>query len=856
MKKTLLLAVVAWMTVGVAASSNWYAPKTATIVPGNHFGQQLAQAPTSATGAAPVRSTQARPAQAPAAPAAAPAEYHELVTKYCVTCHNNRLNVPAASPLYLDSANLDDPGKDAAAWEKVVRKLGAVGTMPPANSPQPGAAKLAEFRTWLAGNLDRSAAVQQNPGRYVLHRLNRTEYANAIRDLLAVNVDVTELLPSDGGDFGFDNVATALPTSPLLLERYLTAAMRISDLAVGDTAMAPGATVYPISLEVTQQEHVPGLPLGTRGGTLIHHIFPTDGDYLFSVRLNRTILNGYSGLQGNEKPQQFLVLIDGKQVFSEKVGGPDDHKLSVDDVNKAGEVLDQRLKVRASVTAGPHEVGFTWLDTPLPVGQDVWQPSLRDTQEVHMAGGVPRIRAGVIEGPYNASGISSTPSRERIFVCRPTSAGQEAPCAEKIVASLARRAYRRPVNADDTDAPMAFYTKARQSGGNFDAGIRAVVARILASPSFVYRSEKDPDTLRAGGAHAVSDIELASRLSFFLWSSIPDDQLLNLAIAGRLRQPGVLAAQVRRMIADERADVMVANFVGQWLQVRNLESRVTPDLLIFPDFDDNVRKGFRKETELFFGSVVRDNASALRLLDADYTFVNERLAKHYGIPGVYGDRFRRVQIPDPNRRGLLGEGSLLSLTGIANRTSPTIRGKYVLSVLLNTPPPQPPPNVPPLDKTATATAGKKLSVRQQVELHRSNPVCASCHRNIDPVGFALENFDSVGQWRDTTADGLPIDAVGTLPDGKIVNGPVQLREALLSRPDIFVGAVTENLVIYALGRGLEPADMPVVRSIVKNAAQNDYRFQSIIMGIVQSAPFQMRTKLAPSDTGNKVAQVN
>jgi len=854
-KRVLLLAVVTWMSVSVAASSQWYAPQTATIVPGNHgnnVNHQLAQAPTSAVRSTPVRSTPARSAQTPgSAPGAgAPAEYHQLVTRYCVTCHNNRLNVPTANPLYLDSANLDDPAKDAASWEKVIRKLGAVGTMPPANSPSPGTAKLAEFRTWLAATLDRSAAVQQNPGRFVLHRLNRTEYANAVRDLLAVNVDVTQLLPSDGGDFGFDNIATALPTSPLLLERYLTAAMRISDLAVGDTAMTPGATVYPISLEVTQREHVDGLPLGTRGGMLVHHIFPTDGDYLLSVRLNRTILNGYSGIQGNEKPQEFLVLVDGKQVFSEKVGGPDDHKMSVDDVNKAAEVLDQRLKVRVSMTAGPHDVGFTWLDKPAQQ-QDVWQPSLRDTQEVHMAGGVPRLRAGVIEGPYNATGISDTPSRDRIFVCHPSAASDESACAQKIVATLTRRAFRRPVTVEDTETPLAFYAQERKSGGDFDAGIRAAVARVLASPSFLYRSERDPETLRAGAAHQISDVELASRLSFFLWSSIPDDQLLNLAIAGRLREPGVLTAQVRRMVADERANAMVANFVGQWLQVRNLESRVTPDLLLFPDFDDNVRKAFRTETELFFSSVLRENQSALRLLDADYTFVNERLAKHYGIPGVYGTRFRRVQLTDPNRRGLLGEGSILGLTAIANRTSPTIRGKYVLSVLLNTPPPQPPPNEPTLDKSAIP--GKAMTVRQQVETHRSNPVCASCHRNIDPVGFALENFDSVGQWRETTADGLPIDAAGTLPDGTKVNGPVQLREALLSRPDVFVGAVTENLLIYALGRGLEPADMPVVRGIVKNAAQNDYRFMSIIMGIVQSAPFQMRTKLA--DTGT-VARAN
>ena len=767
-------------------------------------------------------------------------EYRQMLDKYCVGCHSDRVKTPPDHPLNLQSASLDDPLRDVATWERVVRKLGVPGTMPPPPNASPGIPKLTEFRGWLSATLDKVEAPAQSPGRFVLHRLNRTEYANAVRDLLAVNVDVTQLLPSDGGDFGFDNIATALPASPLLLERYLTAAMRISQLAVGDTTIKPSATVYPIGLEVTQRERVDGLPLGTRGGMLVRHIFPADGDYLLSVRLNRTILNGYTGLQGNEKPQTYVVLVDGKQVFSEKVGGPDDHKASVDDGNKASAAVDERLKVRVSVTAGPHDVGFTWIDKPGQL-QDDWQPSQRDTQEVHMVAGVARIRATVIEGPYNVIGLSSTPSRERIFVCHPTTKLAELPCAQQIVTRLARRAFRRPVTAIDVEAPLAFYDDERKSGGNFDAGIRAAVARILASPSFLYRSERDPQTLRAGAAHAVSELELASRLSFFLWSSIPDDALINLAVAGRLREPGVLAAQVRRMLNDERAESMIENFVGQWLQVRNLESRVTPDILMFPDFDDNVRKAFRTETEMFFASVVRDNTSALRLLDADYTFVNERLAKHYGIPGVYGPRFRRVQIPDPNRRGLLGEGSILGLTGIANRTSPTIRGKYVLAVLLNTPPPPPLPSVPTLDKSAVP--GKKMTVREQVELHRANAVCSSCHRNIDPVGFALENFDSVGQWRDKTEDGLPIDTAGVLPDGTPVNGPVQLREALLKRPDVFVGAVTENLLIYALGRGLEPTDMSVVRSVVRNAKQSDYKFQNLIMGIVQSAPFQMRTKI-------------
>ena len=768
MKKALLLAVLAWMSVGVAASSIWSTPQAGNVV---RSSQVLAQSATPAAKPAPVRSTQAAPA-APAAAAAAPAEYHQMVNRYCATCHNKRLNLPADNPLYLDSANLDNPEKDAASWERVVRKLGMGGAMPPLGSATPGNEKLGQLRTYLVGALDRSAPGAKAPGEYILHRLNRTEYANSIRDLLAVNVDVTGLLPSDGGDFGFDNVATALPTSPLLLERYMTAAMRISDLAVGDTAVAPGATVYPVSLDVTQRERVEGMPLGTRGGVLVHHIFPTDGDYILSVRLNRTILNGYSGIEGNEKPQDYVVLIDGQQVFTTKIGGPEDHKLSADDPQKAGPILDQRLRARVAVTAGPHDVAFTWIDKPAQ-DQSVWQPSMRDTLEVHMAGGVPRIRAGVIEGPYNATGISDTPSRDRIFVCRPSSAAQENACAQQIVASLTRRAYRRAVTEADTAPPYAFYAQERKSGGNFDAGIRAAVARVLASPSFVYRAETDPSAAPAGTAHQISEVELASRLSFFLWSSIPDDQLLNLATAGKLRQPGVLQQQVRRMMADDRSNAMVANFVGQWLQLRNLEAKVSPDLLLFPDFDDNVRKAFRTETEMFFGSVLRENQSTLRLLDADYTFANERLAKHYGIDGVYGTRFRRVPLTDPNRRGLLGQGSILGLTSVANRTSPTIRGKYVMAVLLNTPPSPPPPVVPALEKSADEK--KPTTVREQLELHRANPVCASCHRNIDPVGFALENFDSAGQWREKVGL-LPVDNVGTLVDGRTVKGPVELRQ--------------------------------------------------------------------------------
>jgi len=464
-----------------------------------------------------------------------------------------------------------------------------------------------------------------------------------------------------------------------------------------------------------------------------------------------------------------------------------------------------------------------------------------------MIGGLPRLRTVSIDGPYNVRGIGEGPSRERLFVCHPAanpgSNVDESGCATKILTNLARRAYRRPVTPADIEAPMSFYKKSRQSGGNFDDGIRSGVARVLSSPNFLYRIEKDPATARAGVAHPVSDVELASRLSFFLWSSIPDEKLLDLAAAGRLREPAVFAAQVHRMLEDERTDALVDNFTGQWLQLRNLEAKVAPDLLMFPDFDDNTRKGFRKETELFFGYILREDRSTLDLLNADYTFVDERLARNYGIKGVYGPQFRRVKLTDPNRRGLLGQGSVLSMTSVATRTSPVFRGKYVLSTFLNTPPPPAPPNVPTLEESIKEASTVPKTVRAQLELHRTNQPCAGCHRVIDPPGFALENFNSVGQWRATDADGAPLDTTGTLADGSKVNGPVALREAIASRPDAFVTVVTEKMLTYALGRGLEPSDMPVVRRIVKKAAQNDYRLSSIVMGIVESAPFQMRTKL-------------
>ena len=793
--------------------------------------QGIAPKPAAKTAAAPLLKADA--------PLPATTDFQPMVTKYCVGCHNTRNPLPAGAPLALDKVNLADPAGDPVTWERVVKKLG-VGAMPPQGAPTPGAVELTRFRSAIIAHLDAAAAKKKEPGKFVLHRLNRTEYANAVRDLLGVTIDPTDLLPSDGGEFGFDNVATALKTSPLMLERYVAAGLQVAGLAVGDATAEPGTATYTISTVVSQLQHVEGLPLGTRGGMVVEHTFPADGEYVFSGRLLKTVAEGLSGVEGHETPHDFVVTIDGKRVFSAPIGGKADHDAAKENTPVPREEFNKRMtSPRIKVTAGRHDVGFTFVERPQQE-QNMWQPVLRASQEAHNPAGMPRLRNGIIEGPYSVTGAGNSESRKRLFVCTPKPAAQEAPCADRILSTVAKRAFRRPLAKGDMDAPLALYRDERTAGGDFDAGIRAGLARILTSPSFLFRSEYDPATLPNGAAHQVTDLDLASRLSFFLWSSIPDEELLNLAIAGRLRAPGVLDAQVKRMIADSRADGLMNAFTGQWLQLRNLD-KVTPDVLLYPDFDDNVRQAMRRETEMLFASIVRENRSALTLLDADYTFVNERLAKHYGIHNVYGSRFRRVPVTDPNRRGILGHASLLSMTSVANRTSPVLRGKYIISNLLNTPPLPPPPVVPEL--AASELKDRPSTVREQLERHRANPVCASCHRNIDPVGFALENFDAVGQWRTATREGLPIDAAGVLSDGSKVDSPSALRQALLAKPEVFVGTIAEKMLIYALGRGLEPVDMPVVRSIVKSSAAQNYAMQSIVLGIVRSVPFQMRTTL-------------
>jgi mono/diheme cytochrome c family protein len=824
--------------------------------------------------AAPLLAQTGSTASKPGATADA-VKYRAFLDKYCVACHSNRAANPVEGPVNLQSAGFDELLGHAETWERVLRKL-SVRAMPPPGLPRPSEAEYAGFTNWLAASLDRAWEGHSTPGRYVVHRLNRAEYANAIRDLLAVDIDVTDLLPTDGAEFGFDNIATALKTSPLLLEGYVNAAERVSAMAVGDPQVKPGTTEHSISREFSQNGYIEGLPLGTTGGTVIHHVFPADAEYKLSGRLVRGVQEGYAGVEGNDTPNTFVITVDGAEVFSAPIGGAKDDEIQAADLAAAQPIIDKRMTGRVRVTAGPHDVGFTWRERPAKL-QDVWEPSSRDSQEVHMVAGMPRLRTVSIDGPYNVHGLSEGPSRQRLFVCHPGAssshvAAKSAPgvgldetsCATKILTNLARHAYRRPVTAGDVEAPMSFYKRARQQeagkpGGSFDDGIRAGVARVLSSPYFLYRIESDPPGARAGVAHPVSDVELASRLSFFLWSSNPDEKLLDLAAAGRLREPEVLTAQVHRMLSDDRSDALVNNFTGQWLQLRNLEAKVVPDILMFQDFDDNVRKAFRTETQMFFGYILRQDRSTLDLLSADYTFADERLARHYGIKGVYGPQFRRVKLTDPNRRGLLGQGSILSMTSVATRTSPVYRGKYVLTTFLNTPPPPAPPNVPTLDESNKDSKIPK-TVRAQLELHRTNQPCAGCHRVIDPPGFALENFDSVGQWRDKGPDGAPLDVAGTLADGQQVSGPVALREAILSRPDAFVTVVTEKMLTYALGRGLEPSDMPVVRRIVKKAAQNNYQLSSVVLGIVESAPFQMRTKLEPAEIGSadtsKIARSN
>jgi mono/diheme cytochrome c family protein len=758
-----------------------------------------------------------------------------LLDKYCVTCHNAGTK---SGGLVLNSADVTSPVAGAEVWEKVIREVRG-GMMPPAGMPRPDKAALDALAAHLEKSIDMAAAANPRPGRTVLHRLNRAEYGNAVRDLLALDVDVSSLLPADDNAYGFDNIADVLGVSPGLMERYLSAAWKISALAVGNPTITPSIETYRVRLDLSQDDHIEGLPIGTRGGMLIQHTFPVDGEYVFQPRLYRETVNIIRGL---EVPHDLEITLDGERLLVARFGGHDDEVANYLNPTAAGDELEKRFQKRIAVKAGPHAVGVAFLKKSSAPAVDLLQPFIRERIDPITPVGIPEVDKVSIEGPFNVVSSGNSPSRRAVFVCHPASgssqeiAASESGCARTILSTLARRAYRRPATDAEVARLTGFYKTRRDAGATFDAGIENALAFLLVTPQFLFRFERDPDAALPGAVYQVSDLELASRLSFFIWSSIPDDRLLNLAISGKLRNPAVLDQQVKRMLADEKARALGSNFAGQWLYLRNLRS-LRPDEDIFPDFDDNLRQALQRETELLFESVVLEDHSVLDLLSADYTFVNERLARHYGIAGVYGDQYRRVPVRDENRRGLLGHASVLTLNSYGNRTSPVTRGKYVLTNILGTPPPPPPPDVPPFDEKP----GRPLSMRERMEEHRKSPACAGCHKLMDPIGLSLENFDAIGRWR-TSDGGVRIDTTSTLWDGTAVDGPVGLRRAILSRPDQFARTATEMLLTYALGRGLEYYDMPAVRAIVNESASQQYRLSSLVLGIVKSAPFQMRTK--------------
>ena len=868
------------------------------------------------------------PAQS-AAPA--PSPQRALLDRYCVTCHNQRLRTGG---LALDVADVSRVGEAPGVWERVVLKLRG-GMMPPAGRPRPGGASLDELRGWIEAELDRAAASAVEPGRVPTHRLNRAEYANAVRDLLAIDIDAEALLPADDTGHGFDNLAGTLALSPALMERYLSAARRISRLAVGDPAIGPGLTsrTYTVPIAMAQNDRMSeALPFGSRGGLAVRHRFPLDGEYVFTVRLKRSV---YEYIVNLDEAHDLDVRIDGRRVARFTVGGAapgrpapvsfsgtfvaagaSEYPTQDWDDYRTG--ADAGLAVRVPVRAGARSVGVAFADKSWE-HEGVLQPELREygatvteTTDTSSRPEGPGLESVTIDGPYAATGPGETASRSRIFVCRPdgADAGGEG-CARTILAGLARRAYRRPVGEDDLEPLLLFYREGQalyrhgrasdpeggaagreggavdlqggavdreggaagreggaagreggavdreggaidweggavdQEGGAtgwFEAGIQAAVERLLIDPEFLFRIERDPADAAPGAPYRLTDLELASRLSFFLWSSIPDDELLALAERGRLSAPGVLEGQVRRMLGDARASALVDNFAGQWLSLRSVEG-IAPDPNLFPGFDENLREALRRETELFFESQLREDRSVVELLSADYTFLNERLARHYGVPGVAGSRYRRVTLAGrgpaaARRRGLLGHGSILAVTSYGNRTSPVLRAKWLLENVLGTPPAPPPPDIPPLP--AGGEAGEPRTVRERLAQHRANPACAACHAPMDPLGFALENFDAIGRWRTSDA-GFPVDASAVLADGLTAfEGPAGLRRVLLDRSGQFVETVTEKLLVYALGRGVEHHDRPVIRAIVRAAAEDDHRWSSLILGIVESAPFRMR----------------
>jgi mono/diheme cytochrome c family protein len=805
---------------------------------------EQAPKPAAAPPDAPKTAAPARP-RAAATPAASHATsgvpltaagQTELVTTYCVTCHSERAK---AGGLSLAGFNAMRAQEQPEVVEKIIRKLRA-GMMPPAGARRPDAGTIDALTAALESRMDEHAATNPNPGWRPFQRLNRAEYTRAVKDLLGLEVDVTAFLPADTMSHGFDNVADVQGMSPTMLEGYMRAASQLSRLAVGDRDATPAAATYKVGRTMSQMRQIEGAPMGTRGGIVVTHIFPADGDYTIGVNLHNEPLGGLYGrstMSVMNLKEEIDVAIDGQRVAVI----PLNERMSESDPANS---LDPKT-ARIHVTAGPHKVSAAFIQKFEAPIDDALMPTENTLADVSMSFGVtllPHLRDMTVNGPVAVTGVSDSVSRRRIFTCRPTSAAEEPTCAGEIIRNLAGKAFRGPVPQADLDTLMGFYTEGRKKG-DFEHGIRYTLQAILASPRFVFRLEEVPATMRAGLPYRLNDQDLASRLSFFLWGTVPDQELAKAAVAGQLRTPAALRRQVERMLADPRSEALATRFAAQWLRLQDLD-KIIPDYLQYPHYDDTLAQGMRRETELFVDSLLRENRSVLELIDSDYTFVNERVAIHYGIPNVTGNTFRKVALTDPNRRGILGHGSVLALTSIADRTSPVLRGKWIMEVLLGSPPPAPPPNVPGLDQTKDTAGGRTLSVRERMEQHRANPSCMSCHKVIDPLGLALENFDITGKWR--ANDSLvPVDAKGQLYDGMPMDGPAGLRAALLKHQDVFLLSFTEHLMTYALGRRIESYDMPVVRAIIRDAAKHNYRMSAFITGITASAPFRMG-KLEPA----------
>ncbi len=775
-----------------------------------------------------------------AQPAASSAEnYRAMVDKYCVDCHDPIEN---RGGLSLDDVDFTKVSQHARILERVVTKVRGA-SMPPVGKPRPDPATYQGFASWLETELDKNAVAHPNPGRPAPYRLNREEYKNVVRDMLAIDVDVKAIMAPDNSSYGFDNVADVLGISPALLEGYLSAADRISATAVGDPDLPREDAVYRVSARLSQNEHIEGLPLGTRGGIVVEHYFPLDGTYEFSTTF---LKNTLSVIRGLEFPHQFEISVDGKQVKLISMGGTSDYSRLLENADEIRAAVEDRARVRVPLTAGTHRIVMTFLQKTGALEVDQLQPFESINFDPVYIGGIPSVEGVLIRGPFDAKAPSvETPSRKAIFTCKPKSPRDEAKCADQILSKLARTAYRRPVNDADMKVLRDFYAQGREAKGTFEGGIQMGLRRILSSPDFIFRMERDPAGIAPETSFRVSDVELASRLSFFVWSSAPDSELLDLAARGKLRDDKVLEQQVRRMLADPRSESLATNFAAQWLRLRNLDSQ-QPDAYYFPNFDEGLREAFRQETLMFFDSIMRDDRNVVDLLTADYTFMNERLARHYGVQGVYGSDFRRVKLDDVARRGLLGQGSFLMVTALPNRTSPVKRGAWVLENLLANPPPSPPDNVPALQETALDTLDRE-PLRARLERHRADPGCASCHNIMDPIGFSLEVFDGIGAKRSRDEGGQLIDASGNLASGLPINGVNELRDAIASDPGHFMNAFTEKLLTYALGRGLEYYDMPTVRSIVRNSEHQNYRFSSVVLEVVRSTPFQMKLSAAKGE---------